>query len=431
MTALSETACYNSHPHMISGKFKEFIRSYYLRWLYFPLFPARRPKYFLDPWKSPAAEPRPTERNPDILFLPMTDWHTRIQRTQHLARAFAARGHRCFYLNPHLGREFPETYPFTHSPQLRELEPRIFELHVHLPLEPVFHERLLSAAESARISSSIMQVLDQAGSTRLVQILSFPTWAGVARQIREQRNATLVYDCHDVLSGFRNIAPEIVASEPAIFSDSDLVLFSAELLREHHKAEVKEGRSLLVRNAVDENLLRKGITTSPAMERVAGYIGALDFWFDVDSMEQAARRHTNWKFVLVGRVEDARVHRLRELPNVEFTGEVAHSELPRLLAGFRIALIPFLRNSLTLGTNPIKLYEYFSYGLPVVATRLPELEPFSRLVYLYEGAAEFGTQFERAIAEKDLRLRAERQHVVMSETWPARVAQLDQALAGI
>ena len=36
---------------------------------------------------------------------------------------------------------------------------------------------------------------------------------------------------------------------------------------------------------------------------------------------------------------------------------------------------------------------------------------------------------EKAIAEKDLRFRAERQHVALTETWTARANQLDQALA--
>lgn len=410
------------------GILKELLRPYYLRWLYFPLFPARRPEHFLNSWKYPRVNPRQPGRNPDILLLPMTDWHTRIQRTQHLARAFAARGQRCFYLNPHLGREFPNVYPGTESPQLRELESHVFELHVHLPLEPVFHERLLTPAESTRVAESILQILRQAGTTQMVQIVSFPTWIDVARQIRRQLRAPMVYDCHDVLSGFRNIAPEIVAAEAELFAASDLVVFSSELLHEQHAAQVKNA-SVLVRNAVGEDLLNKGKATQPGASRIAGYIGALDFWFDVDSIESAARRHPDWKFLLVGRVEDARVLRLGSLPNVEFTGEVAHSELPRLLSQFQVALIPFLRNQLTLGTNPIKLYEYFSYGLPVVATRLPELEPFSRLVRLYDNVAEFEAQLERAMAEKDAKLCAERQDIAQGETWQIRAEQLDKAFA--
>src|SRR5262245_36341642 len=114
------------------GPLWEILRPYYLKWLYFPL--VSRPAYFSASWHFPpyAPSPDPAACPPDLLFFPMTDWHTRIQRTQHLARTFAACGHRCFYLSPHLGREFPQPYPFSSGTQFRRLEPRLVEAHVHL-----------------------------------------------------------------------------------------------------------------------------------------------------------------------------------------------------------------------------------------------------------------------------------------------------------
>jgi hypothetical protein len=95
---------------------QELIRPY-LRWCYYRVFPNLRPGYFTDCWRLPAFTPEeaiadalhpvltaPADR-PAVLFLPMVDWHTRIQRSPQLARAFAALGHPCLYLNPHLGRD--------------------------------------------------------------------------------------------------------------------------------------------------------------------------------------------------------------------------------------------------------------------------------------------------------------------------------------
>lgn len=53
----------------------------------------------------------------------MTDWHARMQRAQHLARALAGLGYRCFYLNPNLGREFPHPVWLSVSPRVCRLEP--------------------------------------------------------------------------------------------------------------------------------------------------------------------------------------------------------------------------------------------------------------------------------------------------------------------
>jgi glycosyltransferase involved in cell wall biosynthesis len=368
----------------------------------------------------------------------MTDWHTRIQRTQHFARTFAAAGHRCFYVNPHLGREFPKPYMFSSSPRLHRLEERIAELHIHLPLEPVFHDRMLSLKESSVIVSALAELFTKVRTKQLVQMVSLPVWIDVAERIREEFGFPIVYDCHDVLSGFRNIAPEIVAAEARLFDAADLVLFSARRLLadsvERHPS--LQQKSLLVRNAVGESWLETSSRmdhhgTSKKDAVTIGYVGALDFWFDVESVAHAAATHPEWHFVLIGRVEDKRILNLRQFPNVRFLGEIPHAELHMYMSKFTAALIPFVRNELTMGTNPIKLYEYFSYGLPVVGARLPELEEFGSLVYLYEGREAFVDQVAKACAERDHQLEAERIAVAHQESWSVRAAQVMEAVRGL
>jgi len=119
-----------------------------LKWIYFRLHPEARPKHWQDSWGYPNVplEQAATLVEPasglDFLFLPMTDWHARLQRPHHLARALAAAGHRCFYLNPNVGREYPQPSLFS-SPRIAKLQERVYEVHVPLFREPVFHHRLL------------------------------------------------------------------------------------------------------------------------------------------------------------------------------------------------------------------------------------------------------------------------------------------------
>ena len=94
---------------------------------------------------------------PDFLIFPMTDWHARMQRSQFLAQALAAQGHRCFLLNPHLGREFRNTGQGT--AQLARLGPNVYELHVRLPREPVYHHRNLTASEAEIIAASVADLI--------------------------------------------------------------------------------------------------------------------------------------------------------------------------------------------------------------------------------------------------------------------------------
>jgi hypothetical protein len=71
-------------------------------------------------------------------------------------------------------------------------------------------------------------------------------------------------------------------------------------------------------------------------------------------------------------------------------------------------------------TNPIKLYEYFSCGLPVVTTPLPEAQAMGDLVYVGASPADFASQVGRALEEDEPRQRARRREVAMRESWAAR-----------
>jgi len=401
---------------------KELVRPYYLRWLYFQLRPERRPSYFDAAWQYPPSSFQAAAA-PSFLILPMTDWHTRLQRTQHLARALATQGHASLYVNPHLGREFPRPFGFEAPRAVNLLEPHIHELHVHLRAEPVFHHRMLCPDEVRRIADAASELL---AGREVVQLVSFPIWYPVAEELRKRRGFPLVYDCHDVLSGFPNIAREIVGAERSAMAASDLVLYSARQLLEKHDG--LPAKALLLRNAVDEAWIDRAENVEA---KYIDYVGALDSWFDVEALAHAAGHMPESSFRLIGRMEDERIRlKLASFRNIQLVGEVPHAELHGYLRETAVGVIPFLRNELTLGTNPIKLYEYFSYGLPVVASRLPEVQEYGGLVTLYETPEEFTEAVRQALAE-DTSLREARRAVARKETWSARASMLLNAVAAL
>ena len=407
-------------------RFRERIRPYYLRWIYFWLFPGRKPEPFQTCWRFPFERLSPDHRLeapasgfPDLVFYPMTDWHGRMQRSRQLAHAFGRLGYRSIYLNPHLGREFETSPLFDHSSRISQLEPNVFELHVRLPREPVYHYRLLRPEEEAFLGSTLRGLLP-ANRGGVMQIVSFPLWLEVARSLRESAGFPIIYDCHDFLSGFGNIAKDILAAEADLFRDSDLVLFSSEALQRAHP---RVRASMLLRNGVDAGHFHEACAPGDA-PRTAGYVGALEDWFDIECVERAAQENPACRFVLVGRVDHAPIRRLEALPNVEFTGEVSYDRLPGICSKFRVGLIPFRLNALTLAANPMKLYEYFSCGIPVVSTALPEVEPMGDLAYVARTPAEFAAAVRRAMLENDPDRQSRRLEIAARESWTARAKAL-------
>lgn len=262
---------------------------------------------------------------------------------------------------------------------------------------------------------------------RVVQMLSFPTWGGLAFTLRDRYGWPVVYDCHDLLEGFPAVAREIVDAEIALLERSDFVVFSSEHLRQTYtaRATIPPHRIALLRNAVDSRFIESIPPAAHQPERrVAGYFGALESWFDEAVVRLAAVRNPQVLFRLIGRVQNQSVRNLGALPNIELVGEMPHESLPQQLRGFSAGLIPFRVNELTRAANPIKLYEYFSAGLPVISTRLPEVEQYADLVYLADSPEQFASHVARAINENDETLRGRRIEIARAETWDRRVDKL-------
>jgi len=157
---------------------------------------------------------------------------------------------------------------------------------------------------------------------------------------------------------------------------------------------------------------------------IAGYVGSIAPWLDMALLEKAARLLPRVSFVLVGPILlGAEVSRLRAQPNVRFLGPKPHSVVPSYVQAFDVCLIPFLLNEITLSVNPIKFWEYLSAGKPVVATPLPELEPFSSVADLTADAASFAQAIEHRASNPDAG-RAERLQVASQNTWRHRVETL-------
>jgi glycosyltransferase involved in cell wall biosynthesis len=410
---------------------KELLRPYYLRWLVFELFPKSKPDYFDRPWRFPHAEigPRlaglfPEESlEPAFVWLPMSDWHTRFQRSQHLALQLAAMGHRVLYLNIHLGRQFPSPWRRGRAAVCCRLMENVVEVHVHLPREPVYHARTLAPEESSLVAEALGGALRRLGAETVVQIASLPVWIEVARKLRREFDAPLIYDCHDSLPAFGGMARGIVELEREMAAEADRVVFSSGSLRKEAgpRLGVEPAKSVVIRNAAEPGHFTPA---EPGGDTpVIGYFGALARWFEASWIEAAAGAHPEWRFQLIGRIEDPAIRRLRRFPNVELTGEIPYGRLPDLARRFSAGVIPFRIDPLTRSVDPIKVYEYFACGLPVACSRMSELERFDGLLKMADDAPSFVRAIEEALEEDSAELRQRRLAVASRESWDRRAAE--------
>jgi teichuronic acid biosynthesis glycosyltransferase TuaH len=131
------------------------------------------------------------------------------------------------------------------------------------------------------------------------------------------------------------------------------------------------------------------------------YVGSLDQRLDVEAIAAAARAVPHGSVTLVGpMLDEAHLTALRREPNVAIRPPVARGEVVSLIAAAGACLIPHVRNPLTEGMSPLKLYEYLAGGRPVAASPLPPIARVAhrRVVLAAEGPRSFADAVREALA---------------------------------
>jgi glycosyltransferase involved in cell wall biosynthesis len=140
---------------------------------------------------------------------------------------------------------------------------------------------------------------------------------------------------------------------------------------------------------------------------VIGFFGLVSEWIDLELIHKCILNYPDYTFVIIGKsVVDLSI--FNGCKNFIFLGPKEYSDLPTFASVFDVGLIPFKINQVTLAANPLKLMEYFSLGLPVVSTNLPEVNNFSDLAFVANSHDEFIKFIKNAIedySEERVKLR--------------------------
>ncbi|MFA5951867.1 MAG: glycosyltransferase [Hyphomicrobium sp.] len=164
--------------------------------------------------------------------------------------------------------------------------------------------------------------------------------------------------------------------------------------------------------------------------QIVGYFGALASWVDYQLVHTVARSRPNLSFVLVGpefdgSLADWRRSKMQLPDNLFFIPPVNYEELPLTAIWFDVAMIPFVVNEITAATSPLKLYEYFALGKPVVSTPIPDCAGYPDVVLVAEDADRFAAAVDRALVWRtDEERRARLRRYALQNDWMTRACAI-------
>jgi GT2 family glycosyltransferase/glycosyltransferase involved in cell wall biosynthesis len=361
----------------------------------------------------------------DVVCFPIIEWDFRFQRPQQLMSRLGAAGHRVFYLS----NQFRAAGP---AYQLRGVADNVYEVSLRGPRRDVYRQTL-SDTGIDDLFFTLSELRKDAGLAATVSILQLPFWWPLAKSALDRWAWPTVYDCMDHHAGFHQHYPqELTDLEIEMRRSAHLVLASSRALYE--QAAQANPNAQLLPNACDYEHFVSVRTGTGNARPVVGYYGAIAAWFDTELVADLAQARSDWDFVLVGSTAQGNTSRLSRLSNVKFAGEQPYASLPHWVERMDVLLIPFKITPLTEATNPVKIYEMFAAGKPVISVRLPELEPMAPLVRFATTAAEFEREITAALVEEEHRAdaaAADRRAFARRETWDARLEALTPLLAGV
>lgn len=328
----------------------------------------------------------------DLLCLSHLRWDFVFQRPQHLMTRYAQH-RRVFYVEEPVFDECATPY-LEVSPRQR----RLFVITPHFP----------NNFDHTQISERTEQLLNRAILD--YGINDYTLWYFTPMALLYSRGLTpncVVYDCMDELSAFKNAPRQLIELEKELFEKANWIFTGGQSLYESKKRF--HPRVYPFPSSIDFAHFAQARDSLPdpadqcAIPHLRlGFYGVIDERCDLGLLREIAAERPEWHLVLLGptaKIEDCELPRAR---NIHYLGKKEYRELPKYLAHWDVAILPFAMNESTRFISPTKTPEYLAGGKPVVSTPIKDVvTPYGKqgLVHIAESPVEFIDKVELALRD--------------------------------
>ena len=192
---------------------------------------------------------------------------------------------------------------------------------------------------------------------------------------------------------YGNVSDILLKAGGEIIQSSDFILVTSKVLLEKYKYKYNNKKFIYLPNGVDlshfiRNQYNKPKEYSDIDSRIALYVGAIDRWFDSELLLNVAKQCREITFFIIG-VDSSGIFQNISQPNIHYLGPRDYQDIPNYIYYSDCGIIPFNNSKLVQSVSPIKMYEFFSLGKPVVSRAWEELKLLDSPCFLAKNAKEF------------------------------------------
>ena len=310
-----------------------------------------------------ADRPSTANSSADLVCLSHLRWDGVFQRPHHLLTRAAKTRRVFFFEEPVFDREAASHLEFSHP------QAGLTVATPHLPQDQ---------SEAAR-TNSLRELLDQLIAREGIE--AYVLWYYTPMAVRFSGHLApmaVIYDCMDQLAAFAGAPAELADLERQLLAASDAVFTGGPSLFEDKQPLHAHVHCFPSSVDVAHFATARTPGADPADQAALphprlGYFGVIDERLDLSLISAVAKGRPNWQIVLVGPVTKISAGSLPLAPNIHYVGPKRYQELPKYVAGWDVALMPFARNEATRFISPTKTPEYLAAGKPVVSTSIRDV----------------------------------------------------------
>jgi len=297
---------------------------------------------------------------------------------------------------------------------------------------------LVMAVNAGVIIRHVRRAMRARSVTSPILWLTDPYHAPLVGRFGEQLACYFNFDEFADMVGNRRVSGLIRRLDDTLTRQADVVFATSRSQRDRRR--IINPRTHLIPNAVNFELFSRAATIAlplPAdlaelRRPIIGYTGWLTDHIDVPLLRRVAHAYPRCSLVLVGPdhlPSSPDLEGLRACANVVFVGRKDQAALPAYLRAFDVALMPYRLVGHVPSAYPAKLHEYLAAGRSVVASALPELEPYRDVLRLARSDDHFVQLIAEALADDSTTAVDARLAVARENTWDQRVAEIRGILA--
>lgn len=171
----------------------------------------------------------------------------------------------------------------------------------------------------------------------------------------------------------------------------------------------------------------------PHDKPIIGYIGSLNWRLDYNLLNNLISNNPLWTFAFFSPLQHENfdvnnnlgknIKNILSMKNVIYGGELRRSQLPRVIAQFNVCIIPY---DISLEFNrycyPMKLFEYFYMGKPVITTPILELKQFYLLISIRKNAVEWTYSIKKLLKTRSSqKYRLYQRKLAIENSWEKKI----------